>query len=70
MKPLFKFGDDKDSNDNTKLKNHVKGVFDVVGVAVDMIDDLGQLSATVVDLGSRHYHYGTRKEHLSVCLTY
>ena len=67
MIPLFKFGDDKDSNDNTKLKNHVKGVFDVVGVAVDMIDDLAQLSATVIDLGSRHYHYGARKEHIQVC---
>jgi hemoglobin-like flavoprotein len=51
----------------TKLKNHVKGVFDVVGAAVDMIDDLGQLSATVIDLGSRHYHYGARKEHIQVC---
>ena len=40
----------------------------MVQVAVDMIDDLGQLTSIVVDLGSRHYHYGARKEHIPVLL--
>ncbi|XP_052058058.1 uncharacterized protein LOC127698583 [Mytilus californianus] len=66
VKPLFKFVDTSNCNENTKLRNHVKGVFEVVGVAVDTIDDLTKLSSIVVDLGSRHFHYGTRKEHLPV----
>ncbi|VDI06493.1 Hypothetical predicted protein [Mytilus galloprovincialis] len=66
VKPLFKFADTSNSNENTKLRNHVKGVFEVVGIAVDTIDDLTKLNSIVVDLGSRHFHYGTRREHLPV----
>ena len=58
--------DGNNTEKDIKLENHVKGVFDVVGTAVEMIDNLNQLSPVVVDLGTRHFHYGSRKEHLPV----
>lgn len=66
VKPFFKFMDGNNTEKDIKLENHVKGVFDVVGTAVEMIDNLNQLSPVVVDLGTRHFHYGSRKEHLPV----
>jgi hypothetical protein len=50
-KAIFHY-DENDSNSLTKLRNHIKLLFDTIGMAVDFIDDLGSLTPVIIQLGT------------------
>ena len=61
-KAIFHY-DENDSNSLTKLRNHIKLLFDTIGMAVDFIDDLGSLTPVIIQLGTRHHFYGVKQEY-------
>jgi hemoglobin-like flavoprotein len=64
-KAIFHY-DENDSNRLTKLRNHIKLLFDTIGMAVDFIDDLGSLTPVIIQLGTRHHFYGVKQEYYLV----
>jgi hypothetical protein len=67
----------KDENDfeidlSTKrsllMKSHGERVFETIMLAVNSINDLDQVAKKLNQLGYDHFKYGTKIDHLEVCL--
>ena len=52
--------------DENKLRAHGKMVMDTLGAAVECLDDSGQLTCLLVEIGERHAYYGVRPEMIPV----
>lgn len=55
---MFSFHTTDDEKRRKKLKGHIKLLFDYINYAVENIEELDDMTETVIDLGTRHFYYG------------
>ena len=63
---LFSFKATKNLYENVKFKSHVKKVVNTVGVAVEYLDDLGELVPILQQQGRDHVPRGVEPEHYPI----
>lgn len=66
-KKLFHF-DETNPERWSKVKAHVKLLFDTMGFSISMIDDQAAVTPIIVDLGTRHFYYGVNQNFYLVSL--
>ena len=49
---------------------HGEKLFKTIDKAVNSLNNLNELVPILVNLGARHYKYGIKEEHFTVCLNY
>ena len=69
---IWKFAQDCNSEDemrrNSRIKYHGKRLMETIGVIVKSLTSMEVLDVLLVELGSRHFTYGTKSEHFGVYL--
>ncbi|KAK6182920.1 hypothetical protein SNE40_010495 [Patella caerulea] len=66
-KEFFGFAKEGEVNaENNKFRAHVKNVFDIVGGAVDGMDNITEVKEICYDLGVRHKAYGVPSKYFKV----
>ena len=51
---------------NSRLKYHGKRIMETIGIVVKSLNNLDVLDVLLVELGSRHFTYGTKADHFVV----
>lgn len=55
---------------SAKVIAHGEKLFKTIDKAVSSLNNLGELVPILISLGARHYKYGIKEEHFTVCLIY
>ena len=71
---IWKFAQDIQTEEelrkNSRLKYHGKRIMETIGVVVKSLNNLDVLDVLLVELGSRHFTYGTKADHFVVYFCY